>query len=118
MRYVFAFLFISLASLLRAEPPDRACTTTKWGAQECIRWAHFVHDTCQLIETVSTRHKLDTDFFTRLIWQESRFDPFAKSHANALALRNLSVPPLICEVCLTLLIPPTRLNIRRTIWQK
>ena len=86
MRYVFAFLFISLASPLRAEPPDRACTTTKWGAQECIRWAHFVHDTCQLIETVSTRHKLDTDFFTRLIWQESRFDPFAKSHANALGI--------------------------------
>ena len=86
MRYVFAFLFISLASLLRAEPPDRACTTTKWGAQECIRWAHFVHDTCQLIETVSLRHKLDTDFFARLIWQESRFDPFAKSHANALGI--------------------------------
>ena len=86
MRYVFAFLFSSLASLLQAEPPDRACTTTKWGAQECIRWAHFVHDTCQLIETVSTRHKLDTDFFARLIWQESRFDPFAKSHANALGI--------------------------------
>jgi soluble lytic murein transglycosylase-like protein len=41
---------------------------------------------CQLIETVSTRHKLDTDFFARLIWQESRFDPFAKSHANALGI--------------------------------
>lgn len=86
MRYVVAFLFALLASPLLAEPPDRACTTTKWGQQECIRWDHFVHDTCLLIETVSARHKLDRGFFARLIWQESRFDPFAKSHANAMGI--------------------------------
>jgi Transglycosylase SLT domain len=83
---VFVFVLSWLAAPAFAEPPDRACTTTKWGHQECIRWDHFVHDTCQLIETVTARHKLDRGFFTRLIWQESRFDPFAKSHANAMGI--------------------------------
>lgn len=81
---VFAVFCLALPAW--AEPPDRTCTTTKWGQQECIRWAHFVHDTCKLIETVAARHGLDRDFFTRLIWQESRFDPFAKSHAGAMGI--------------------------------
>lgn len=86
MRYFVLVFFFGLAGPLWAEPPERACTTTKWSQKECIRWAHFAHDTCQLIKTVTARHGLDTGFFTRLIWQESRFDPFAKSHADAMGI--------------------------------
>ncbi|MBU2983479.1 lytic transglycosylase domain-containing protein [Lentibacter algarum] len=86
MRLLLFILFVFAGFPALAEPPDRACTTTKWGHQECIRWEHFVHDTCQLIEVVTERHGLDRGFFTRLIWQESRFDPFAKSHANAMGI--------------------------------
>ncbi len=86
MRLVFFSMFLFAASAALAEPPDRICTTEKWGHKECIRWEHFVYDTCQLIDTVSERHGLDRGFFTRLIWQESRFDPFAKSHADAMGI--------------------------------
>ncbi len=76
-------IFLGLAAGARAEPPDRACSSGKWGHVECIRRAHFVHDTCQAIEHFSARHGLDSGFFARLIWQESRFDPFAISPAGA-----------------------------------
>ncbi|NUH67147.1 lytic transglycosylase domain-containing protein [Sulfitobacter sp. S0837] len=66
-----------------AEPPDRSCSSTKWGHSHCIRNAHFVYDTCNAIAVFSKRHGLDENFFARLIWQESRFDPNALSHANA-----------------------------------
>ena len=66
-----------------ADPRDAKCSTGKWGHAHCIRPEHFVYDTCNAIEVFSTRHGLDTGFFARLIWQESRFDPNALSHANA-----------------------------------
>ncbi len=59
------------------------CSSQKWGHAQCIRPAHFVYDTCNAIKAFSERHGLNTDFFARLIWQESRFDPNALSHANA-----------------------------------
>jgi hypothetical protein len=34
-----------------------------------------VNRICQLIETSATRHGIPKDFFARLIWKESRFDP-------------------------------------------
>ncbi len=66
-----------------AEPPDRMCSAGKWGHVECIRDAHFAFDTCQALDRFAARHGLDSGFFARLIWQESRFDPNALSHANA-----------------------------------
>ena len=66
-----------------AEPPQRQCSSTKWGHAHCIRPAHFVYDTCNAIQVFSDRHALNRDFFARLIWQESRFDPNALSPANA-----------------------------------
>ncbi len=66
-----------------AEPPDRACTMGHWGHVQCIRTDHFVHDLCQVLETTSRTHGIDPHFFTRLIWQESRFDPAAVSPAGA-----------------------------------
>ncbi|SIS65746.1 Sporulation related domain-containing protein [Roseivivax lentus] len=64
-------------------PPGTLCSAGKWTAVQCIRPAHFVHDTCQAIEVFAGRHGLDPHFFARLIWQESRFDPNAVSPAAA-----------------------------------
>ena len=66
-----------------ADVPGRMCSSGKWGHVECIRPQHFVYDTCNAIRTFADRHSLNRDFFARLIWQESRFDPNALSHANA-----------------------------------
>ena len=83
LRALWIMIFLGLTSAVQAETPDRACSSGKWDHVTCIRPAHFVHDTCQAIEYFSTRHGLDTGFFARLIWQESRFDPFAISPAGA-----------------------------------
>lgn len=71
------------AAAAHADPREAQCSSGKWGHVHCIRAEHFVYDTCNAIEVFSTRHGLDTGFFARLIWQESRFDPNALSHANA-----------------------------------
>lgn len=63
--------------------PGTLCSSGDFGPLQCIRPAHFVHDTCQAIEAFATRNDLDPGFFARLIWQESRFDPNALSPANA-----------------------------------
>ena len=83
MRLFFVFLSVLWAGALRADPTEPYCSTGKWGHVQCIRPAHFVYDTCNAIEVFSARHGLDSGFFARLIWQESRFDPNALSHANA-----------------------------------
>lgn len=49
----------------------------------CIRQQSFDTDLCDLIETLSDHYALPAGFFTRLIWQESRFDPNAVSPAGA-----------------------------------
>lgn len=79
----FTILALLCAQVAWSEPPDRQCSSTKWGQSHCIRDAHFVYDTCNAIAVFSERHGLNADFFARLIWQESRFDPNALSHANA-----------------------------------
>ncbi|MCX7564915.1 lytic transglycosylase domain-containing protein [Sulfitobacter sp. F26169L] len=83
MRVLALFLSLIWASAAVADPRTGLCSTGKWGHIQCIRPAHFVYDTCNAIEIFSKRHGLDTGFFARLIWQESRFDPNALSHANA-----------------------------------
>lgn len=83
MRVWFFITALVWAQAAWSEPPDRQCSSTKWGQSHCIRSAHFVYDTCNAIAVFSERHGLNTDFFARLIWQESRFDPNALSHANA-----------------------------------
>ncbi|MGJ8625602.1 MAG: lytic transglycosylase domain-containing protein [Sulfitobacter sp.] len=83
MRYWVILLVGFWTQIAVAEPPDRQCSTAKWGQIHCIRPAHFVYDTCNAIQIFAKRHKLNRDFFARLIWQESRFDPNALSHANA-----------------------------------
>jgi hypothetical protein len=83
MRVWFTILALFWAQAAWSEPPERQCSSTKWGQSHCIRSAHFVYDTCTNIAVFSERHGLDRNFFARLIWQESRFDPNALSHADA-----------------------------------
>ncbi len=83
MKRVLFAIFLGLSGAAQAAPPDAACSSGRWGHVECIRPAHFVHDTCQAIEHFAARHGLDPGFFARLIWQESRFDPYAVSPAGA-----------------------------------
>lgn len=59
------------------------CSSGEHGPVQCIRPAHFIHDTCQAIDQFAGLHGLDAGFFARLLWQESRFDPNAVSHADA-----------------------------------
>lgn len=83
MRLVLIFLSLLWAGAALADPRVGKCSTGKWGHVQCIRSEHFVYDTCNAIEVFTKRHSLNSGFFARLIWQESRFDPNALSHANA-----------------------------------
>src|SRR6266852_2023503 len=38
---------------------------------------------CAVLDRSASQNNLPLDFFTRLIWQESRFNPFSVSHAGA-----------------------------------
>jgi hypothetical protein len=83
MRMIILILSLIWATVAQADPRTGQCSTGKWGHAQCIRPAHFVYDTCSAIEVFAQRHGLNTGFFARLIWQESRFDPNALSPANA-----------------------------------
>lgn len=65
----------------------RYCLATSAGAPSwtatCIRQSAFFRDTCTAIALFSWRERLPAGFFARLIWQESRFDPYALSVAGA-----------------------------------
>lgn len=71
-----------------AEPAKpRSCYTADpaapaWTAV-CIRQEDFFRDTCGAIQLFAWREQLPVGYFARLIWQESRFDPFALSTAGA-----------------------------------
>ena len=82
---VFGLVWVIMAGGAAAQhvTPGTMCSTGLFGHVGCIRPQHFVHDTCQAIASQSRQHGLDPGFFARLIWQESRFDPNALSHADA-----------------------------------
>ncbi len=86
MRAGLLILLLWLPGWAAADPRTGWCASGEWDHVQCIRPAHFVHDTCQAIEFYARRHRLDTGFFARLIWQESRFDPNALSPANAMGI--------------------------------
>ncbi|MEM9584243.1 MAG: lytic transglycosylase domain-containing protein [Pseudomonadota bacterium] len=67
----------------RENGPDQQCSDGSFGRIGCIRSAHFVQDMCQMLRDAARRHYLDEGFLTRLIWQESRFDPNALSPTGA-----------------------------------
>jgi hypothetical protein len=90
--------FLVLAILMAASPAmavaeeepkldPRACyahdeAAPGWTAT-CIRQSKFFADTCVAIARYAFRERLPEGFLARLIWQESRFDPYALSTAGA-----------------------------------
>lgn len=83
MRWMVIIGLLFWSAMAQAEPPQRLCSSGKWGHAHCIRPQYFVYDTCNAIRVFADRHALDRDFLARLIWQESRFDPNAVSPADA-----------------------------------
>ena len=83
-----AFSCATSAAEGEAEPPKlRSCyavdpAAPAWTAV-CIRQEQFFRDTCGAIQLFAWRERLPVGYFARLIWQESRFDPFALSVAGA-----------------------------------
>ncbi len=84
-RLLIALACLALPRAALAGPPEPGtlCSSGTWGQVHCIRPAHFAHDTCTALESFAGENDLDPHFFARLIWQESRFDPNALSHASA-----------------------------------
>jgi hypothetical protein len=87
---VFAALALTHAHPAVAEEPARPVLychdiTTDDGKTRpvCIGQADFFADVCGAIDDFATAWRLPEDYFARLIWQESRFDPNALSTAGA-----------------------------------
>ena len=80
---VIAGFCATVPSVLLATSPGTMCSLAQSGPVDCIRPDHFAFDLCQQIKNVSHNNGIDPGFFARLLWQESRFDPNALSHAGA-----------------------------------
>jgi len=85
---IIAILLLSWPTVAEDKTADpRTCLATTEGAPgwaaTCIRQSSFFRDTCAAIAVSAWREGLPSGFFARLIWQESRFDPYALSVAGA-----------------------------------
>ncbi|WP_156351806.1 lytic transglycosylase domain-containing protein [Devosia sp. Leaf64] len=77
-----AMSHVHLPPSLGEEPAGQSCIVV--GEQEvCISAAQYREDVCAAIAVFATHWGLPPDYFARLIWQESRFDPAAISPAGA-----------------------------------
>lgn len=85
MRFWLLILLLMAPRAGWAEP-GTMCSPGRFGHIQCMRPSHFAFDLCQTLEKQARRHGLDPGFFTRLIWQESRFDPNAVSPARAMGI--------------------------------
>src|SRR5262245_16917788 len=65
------------------EAPAAAAATPSSQAAEARQQQPTRDEICQLIETAANEEALPFEFFARLIWQESRFNPNAVSRAGA-----------------------------------
>jgi soluble lytic murein transglycosylase-like protein len=85
--FVMSLTMSGTARANTAETSDIACTQLSgargWPQWDCINRNNYTADTCASIERNAVRYRLPPDFFARLIWQESRFDPNAVSPAGA-----------------------------------
>ncbi|HZY68337.1 MAG TPA: lytic transglycosylase domain-containing protein [Devosia sp.] len=70
-----------------AEEEARSCFSYRgedgWPRHACISADSYSADVCDTIDRSARSAGLPPAFFARLIWQESRFDPNALSHAGA-----------------------------------
>jgi hypothetical protein len=89
-RTLFAYRFLALA-LIAAAPLNLALTTHVYAQRPIIDdlvapadpKAEFEKELCKVIEAAATRHEIPSDFFTRLLWKESRFQSDALSPKGA-----------------------------------
>ncbi|QQR39708.1 lytic transglycosylase domain-containing protein [Devosia rhizoryzae] len=85
LRFLTALLALPLlivAPLSAAEEERKYCHDLD-GTSVCIAEGSYLADTCAAIERYASHYSLPPDYFARLIWQESRFDPAAISPAGA-----------------------------------
>jgi soluble lytic murein transglycosylase-like protein len=80
---VIAGFCVVILGVLLANAPGTMCSLAQSGQVDCIRPNHFTYDLYQQIENFSYNNGIDLGFFARFLWQESRFDPNALSHAGA-----------------------------------
>lgn len=86
---VLSAVALSLPTQPRAEPQDPAASATSDGAVKAPNEIKakdsttFIQDICRTLAQAAADNDLPEEFFTRLIWQESRFDPTAISPAGA-----------------------------------
>ena len=73
--------FLSVLALAHADPDD--ATTAPATEPDPGNRRPSVDDICRTLAQAATDNELPEEFFTRLIWQESRFDPAAVSPAGA-----------------------------------
>jgi hypothetical protein len=84
MRIFLALVFCALSlPASAAENEDGRTCQDSGGDRICISQASYVPDVCRAIDRFAQRYELPPDFFARLIWQESRFNPGAISPAGA-----------------------------------
>jgi hypothetical protein len=80
-------LFTALAGVGQASADEsdelRPVETGQSPAAKPARVPATVDSICNALAAAATENDLPIDFFTRLIWQESRFDPTAVSRAGA-----------------------------------
>lgn len=81
----FIFLFAQPAAA-QDTPTVSKCSSAIFGPAVCISQDHYADDLCTALKLFSDRYSLDPYFFTRLIWQESKFDPNARSRAKAMGI--------------------------------
>jgi Transglycosylase SLT domain len=83
----FVVLLTSLASVGQASADEsdelRPVETGPSPAVKPLSVPTTVDSICNALASAATQNDLPIDFFTRLIWQESRFDPMAVSRAGA-----------------------------------
>jgi len=73
--------FLSYLALAHAEPDE--ATTAPTTEPEPGNRRPSIDDICRTLAQAAADNELPEEFFTRLIWQESRFDPAAVSPAGA-----------------------------------
>jgi hypothetical protein len=80
---VWTALGVVVPQPTRAEPPSQSAVNAPATKAEAKDARPSVDDICRTLAQAAADNDLPEEFFTRLIWQESRFDPSAVSPAGA-----------------------------------
>ncbi|KAB7615505.1 lytic transglycosylase domain-containing protein [Amylibacter sp. SFDW26] len=89
MRYFLSILLLTLVPIETfAQDIEKKefCSSGAHASVICIKPDTFDADLCTALEQFANHYALNPAFFTRLIWQESRFKPNARSSADAMGI--------------------------------